>query len=336
MNTWQFGEWVVLRPLWLIPALLLLLAALLLRHHTARSHWQQVLSPPLFEFLGAAPARFSRINVALLIASLVALSLSQPVVRQSEDETWRHSTGWIVVADVSRSMTLNDTVPTRLSALRESVAELSRQAGARPMALILFAGDAFLVAPPAFDRSVLNEHAALLEYGVIPTEGSNLARALSLATSVIEDSQFIAARVFVLGDSGGIGNSSIAAARYLADAGHRVDGLLFGSSDTSNREIAAVTENNAAIESWSSTTSTGDETRLNWKLAQTLSDNGNGVSIKANRFGVLNYAHLQLDQQANAATHAQLKSLVWRDQSHWLLVFAIPLMLWLFRQELDG
>ena len=168
MNAWHMGEWVILRPLWILPALLLLIASLASRHNAVRSHWKDVLSPALFHYLGAENNRLSRWNLPLLIASLVTLSLCQPVLRKSDDETWRHSIGWIMVADVSRSMTLDDTVPSRLGAMREALAELSRQADARPIALILFSGDAFLVAPPAFDRSVFNEHTALLEHGLIP------------------------------------------------------------------------------------------------------------------------------------------------------------------------
>ena len=353
MNAWQLGEWVVLRPLWLLPALLLLIGSVLWRQTSSHSHWRNVLSPALFRYLGAEQHRSTRWNLPLLLASLVTMSLSQPVLRQSDDDTWRHSIGWVAVADVSRSMTLNDTVPSRLAAMREAMAELSRQAAARPIALILFSGDAFLVAPPAFDRTVFNEHTALLEHGIIPVEGSNLTRALSLAGSVIEDSQFRQARVFVLGDSGGVGKSSIAAARFLGDAGHRVDMLVFGSSapqpesanpanasiDTGESAGASVgasvgaSSDESAGATWSQARGARDETSVDWQQVQTLARAGQGQAVRANSFGVIDYAPLALDRQATASTHSELKSLVWREQSHWLLLLAIPLMLLLFHRE---
>ncbi len=333
MNTWHIGELVILRPLWILPAVLLLIASFVSRHDAVRSHWKNVLSPALFDYLGAENHRLSRWNLPLLIAALTALSLSQPVLRQSDDDTWRHSIGWIMVADVSRSMTLDDTVPSRLGAMREALAELSRQADARPIALILFSGDAFLVAPPAFDRSVFNEHTALLEHGLIPIEGSNLARALSLATSVVEESQFRKARVFVLGDSGGISKSSIAAARFLADAGHRVDMLAFGSSTISEAEIPDERKPVSSSASWGQQQGTGNQTSVDWKRVRQLSDAGNGVSVRANSFGVVDYNQLDLDKYSTASTHAELKSLVWQEQSHWLLLVGVPLLLMLFRQE---
>lgn len=333
MNAWHPGDWVLLRPLWVLPALLLLAASLIWRRHGSHSHWRNVLSPSLFRYLGADRRQALRWNLPLLLAGLTALSLSQPVLRQSDDDTWRHSTGWIVVADVSRSMTLDDTVPSRLGAMREALAALSRQAAARPIALILFSGDAFLVAPPAFDRSIFNEHTALLEYGVIPIDGSNLARALSLASSVIEDSQFLKARVFVLGDSGGSGKSSLAAARFLGDAGHRVDMLLFGSSSqdpNTGIETAVADANN---QSWSQARGGKDQTAVDWKQAQALARAGGGIAIRASNFGVIDYTPLALERESTASTHSELKSLVWREQSHWLLLIALPIMLLLFRRE---
>ncbi len=315
MNPWQLGSLVILQPLWLLAAAGFALAWILWPQTSAASYWRKILSAPVLRFLSTGTSYHSRWNLALLIATVVALCMTQPVLRQSDDDTWRHSIGWIAVADVSRSMTLDDTVPSRLSAMRESLAELSRQAGARPIALILFSGDAFLVAPPAFDRSVFNEHAALLEHGVIPQEGSNLARALSLATSVINDSQFIQARVFVLGDSGGITSTTLAAARHLATSGHTVDTLIYG-----------VTGSNSAV-------ATDDQTAVNWQNALALAKAGDGQSVQANRFGVIDYDKLDLKRQANASTSVELHSLVWRDQSHWILILCLPLFLLLFKQE---
>ena len=252
------------------------------------------------------------INWLLWTASIIALCMSQPVSRQSDDDTWRHSIGWIAVVDVSRSMTLSDTVPSRLSAARQALMALSSRSGARSIALIIYAGDAFLVAPPAFDKSVFNEHAALLNHGVIEAEGSNLARALSLATSIISDSGFLASRVFVLTDTGGINTNSIAASAYLAENGHQLDTLVFGSTAASDPS---------------------SPTAVQAALASDLARAGNGRAVFANGFGVVDYDSLALDEQSTASTHADLKALVWKDQSHWLLLLGVPLLLLQFYRE---
>ena len=319
VNTLQLGPLVLLNPLALIPAIALLVAFFVWRQKKPVNDWRKVISDPVFDFLGGKSVQVSYWRLTLLIASLVALSMTQPALRQNNEESWRHSVSWIMVADVSRSMTLEDTAPSRLSAMRNALTRLSQYADARSVSLILFSGDAFLVAPPAFDHSVFNQHAALLEHGVITTEGSNLARALSLATAIVEGSQLVQARIFVLGDTGGISKSSLAAAHHLAKSGHRVDSLVFGADDS---EEAA--------------SRSSSETIVDLAQSVLLSEAGNGVSVNADPFGAINYAPLELDDRADASTQTALRSLVWQDQSHWLLLMAIPMMLLVFRNEGAG
>ena len=314
--SFQIGELVFLQPLWLLLSAVLLIAAVFIKVSQQRSAWQKVISAPVYHYLRGTEQDLRRYDLALIIAAIAAASLSQPVTRISSDDSWSHSTGWIAVADVSRSMTLTDVVPSRLSALRESLAVLSQQAGARPIALVLYAGDAFLVAPPALDHTVFNEHATLLNHGLIPTEGSNLARALSLTSSIVQESQLLQARVFVLTDTGGMTKSSLSAARFLAKAGHQLDVLVFGSTASTMSDPDNTTETAVDIEG-----------------AAKLAEAGGGKSIQTSRFGTMDYSPLHLSSGARASTHSTLKALMWRQQSHWLLLLAIPLLLWLYKRE---
>jgi len=290
MSTLAIGPIVLLQPLWLLVTLALALLALRFREYTTGNDWQAVMSAEVFRFLGGPTLTHKTTNWPLWSASLIALCLTQPVIRQTDDETWRHSIGWIAVVDISRSMSLTDTVPSRLHAARQALAMLSSVSGARPIAMIIYAGDAFLVAPPAFDKSVFDEHAALLSHGIIESEGSNLARALSLASSTVSDSGIVAARVFVLSDTGGINSNSMAAANYLTDNGHQLDVLVFGSRST---------------------------TPTDTQITATATD----------------YSPLSLEHHATASSHADLQALVWKDQSHWLLLLGIPLLLIQFHRE---
>jgi len=311
MNTLTIGPLVLLQPAWLLVALILIVFAIRWRHSVATDHWQAIMSPAVFEFLAGKTSSKHRINHSLLLASIVALCLSQPAMRHSDDDTWRHSVGWIAVIDVSRSMTLTDTTPSRLSAARRALAVLSEHSGARPIALVIYSGDAYLIAPPAFDKSIFDEHAALLEHGVIKAEGSNMARALSLTASVIANSGLAATRIFVLTDTGGISASAISAAHYLAANGHILDVLVFGSVHASEQS---------------------SPTAVNPKLAADLSTAGDGQLVYSSVLGAIDYSPLDLTKRMGASDHAQLQTLVWKDQSHWLLLLALPLLLLQFRQ----
>lgn len=321
MSSLNLGPLVLLQPLWLIVALILAIIALRRVQNTMNNDWQKIMSPAVFEFLSLGLYQRHGVHWALWSATVAALCLTQPVVRSTDDETWRHSIGWIMVMDVSRSMTLNDTVPSRLSAARQTLSVLSEKSGARPIAMIIYAGDAFLIAPPAFDKSVFDENAALLEYGIVETDGSNLTRALSLASSVIADSGFVVARVFVLTDTGGINASSISAVSYLAENGHTTDVLTFGT--TAGTANGAEGDTSGAL----------SPTAINRPLAENLATAGNGQLLFANGFGVVDFNRLSLTEHGSASTHADLKTLVWADQSHWLLLLCLPLLLFQFHRE---
>ncbi len=311
-----------LHPLWLFAALVFFLFACFWRYPGNKDHWHRVMSSSVLSFLGNTDRVLRRLNLVFIIATIICIALAKPALRQSSNETWRHSIGWVVVADVSRSMTLNDSVPSRLSAAREAMLSLSNAAGARPIAMILYAGDAFLVAPPAFDRSHFNEHAALLEHGIIPQEGSNLARALSLASSVIEESEYVRARVFVIGDSGGFNQNSEAAARHFASEGHRLDVIVFGSE--ADQSISSNIENNSQAP---------NNVAVDLTASHSLAKAGGGIVMHGNKFGVVNFKPLKLHRDSDASNASALESLVWRNQSHWLLLLALPLMLYWFHQN---
>lgn len=336
MNPWLFDEWALLQPLWLAAAVLLLLASLPWHRDSHTSHWRRVLSPSMASYLGidTAAGRIG-INPALLIAAMIAICLSQPARMLGDELAWRHSSGWIIVADVSRSMTLSDTLPSRVGAMRQALVELSAHAATRPIALIVFAGDAFLIAPPAFDRTLFVEQVAQLEYGIIPMDGSNLTRALSLATAVIGDSGLLRARIFVLGDSGGAGDSSADAAGFLSDAGHRVDLLVFGSG---SGPAALPLESTGPIsatqgQSWSQNSGPLDSTAVESTAARAVAEAGNGIALYADALGRIDFQALRLQGQSDDTVQTQLSSLIWKSQSHWILLLLLPLILQRLMQE---
>jgi len=299
----------LLHPYWLGVFALLIIFAYFASSPITANAWRKVISPYVLSFLKPNHLQIARISPILISAALLALALSSPATRTADENSYQHTTGWVAVADVSRSMTLTDVAPSRFTAMRDALDALSRSSGARPVALIIYAGDAFLVVPPVFDKTLLNEHIALLEYGIITHDGSNLARALSLTTAVINDSDFLRARVFVFSDSDGINNNSTAAARHLASNGHQVDMVIFGTE----------TEDT--------------ETSVDVSASKAFANAGGGKLLIANRLGEIDLDKLELDSVVEATHNADVRALYWQNQSHWLLLFILPVALLWFRQD---
>ncbi len=302
---------IFLHPWWLLPAAVLLTLYVILKHQRA-DNWAQVIARPVYEFLSSGNHTTAFKPPGLLIAALACIALSGPAFQAEDQQSYRHSQGFIIIADVSRSMTLEDISPSRLAAVRNTALDLAHRAMANSTALIVYAGDAFLVVPPSFDQSNFQNNVTLLEHGIVPLEGSNLTRALSLAWSVIEDSGLINARLFVLSDTGGFNNKSDAAIARLASYGHRTDIIVYGSNNTDNA------------------------TPFDLQTAKALAKSGNGKLLRADAIGRIDLGQLNLSSERisqQLLTSAGLTSIRWRNQSHWILLLAVPLMLWLFVRE---
>ena len=299
-------------PWWLLFALLVFIGYFVLRTHQ-HDAWQKVIPPKVLGFLKhQRPGKLTR-HPGWLIAAIAFIALSGPSTETQDKDTYRHSQGWIILADVSRSMTLTDVVPSRISAVRDAALDLASHANANSITLIIYAGDAFVITPPSYDTENFTDNANLLEYGLVPTDGSNLTRALSLGLAVIEDSSLIDARLFVLSDTGGFNTNSSAAIARIADLGHRTDLIVFGTEGAEG---------------------TGS---IDLELAENMANNGNGVVVQSNAIGTINYSKLDLSNRSNdqsVLVQSGLTTLAWSNQSHWLLLLALPLMLILFYRQL--
>ena len=298
----------LLYPWWLLGSVVLLLAYVL-TNTGLTSDWQRVLHSNVLQYLRHGDHRTNNRHSAFLVAAIACLALSTPSVPGNDADTFRHTQGWIVLADVSRSMALTDVTPSRISAMRDAAIELADRANTNSTTLIIYAGDAFIIAPPSFDRANFRENANLLEYGVIPSDGSNLTRALSLAWSVIDGSQLVNARIFVLSDTGGFNTRSDAAIARLAATGHRTDLILFGSDESTNAAP------------------------FDLETAAQLAKSGNGSVVLADAIGRVGFEQLSLSKinfDKSLLAQTGVTTLHWSNLSHWLLLLVIPILLVLF------
>lgn len=297
----------LLHPLFLVPAVFCLGAFLAWRSQ-GTDDWTRVASASVLVFL--RPGSVGRaVNFALLALALVFAALSSPSMRADSANAYALDEGIIVLVDVSKSMALQDVSPSRINAARAVALQISAEAGARPSALVAYAGDAYLLEPFAVDRRQFDAFATALEVGLVPQEGSNLERALALARTVIDESGVGRARIVIVGDSGGFSDETAFVSRRLAELGHRVDVVLTADPATT----APVATNLGAAE----------------RTAQ----GGRGVLIGAIAgvdLSPLKLAGSLLDQ--GDTRQLALRSTDWRNLSHFILLLALPVLLLAFRQ----
>ncbi|HEH9416147.1 TPA: VWA domain-containing protein [Aeromonas sobria] len=165
-------ELILLRPLWLIALIPWLWQG-----------WRRRRQPPLL-----APAMHAYLLPSsrperpwLWLATLpIILALSGPALR-SELQQQPAAPLDIWLLDLSRSMTATDLKPDRATRVRWQLQQLLSRAEGERIALILYAGDAYLAMPPTRDHQALALLLPDLRPDIMPLQGSNPARAIELA-----------------------------------------------------------------------------------------------------------------------------------------------------------
>jgi len=297
------------QPWWLLAALVLLIAYFIWKAPSQKSDWHRVIKQPVLRYLTHSSKNSSARSLALILATLSAIALANPSRQNTDSDTYLHAESWFVVADVSRSMSLEDVNPSRISALRDVATLLAGHSQARAIALIIYSGDAFMLLPPSFDTRQYHEQIALLQYGLIPMEGSNLTRALSLVASIIDSSQLLQSRIFILNDTGGINAKSISATAQLAARGHTTDIIVFGDDNKT-----------PGID-------------FNLDLATELATAGNGSMVHADSMGTIELRSLDLSRSDNERSKLYQSgiSLIKLDSlAHWVLLPGLIVVLAMF------
>ena len=216
----------LLRPWWILGlpvAALAMLAAV--RRAGGVGDWRRAVDPHLLEALtrrGAVVAgKGGGAAFAAAGSALIALALLGPAVERSQTTSFRNLDTIIIALDLSRSVADSPQFrDAKIAAL-----EAAEAGGSRQVAVIAFAGDAYLVSPPTADRKGLETTLFSLDGGAVPDLGSAPTRALALARKTLADAEVVSGDVILITDGGGIDEGARNEARALADDGHAVHAL---------------------------------------------------------------------------------------------------------------
>jgi Ca-activated chloride channel family protein len=220
-----------LRLLLAVLALALAGGAALLRRRRALVRAAGALAPTIAPAASRSrPA--ARLGASLLGLALLAVALSRPQCGTRAELQRRLGVDLVVVLDASRSMLAADVAPDRLARAKlELSALLDGLAGDR-VALVVFAGEAFVACPLTTDYAALRLFLRSVDPGALPRQGTGLADALARAREALERSERASrSRVVLVVSDGEDHEGNVASgARALADAGARVYALGVGTT----------------------------------------------------------------------------------------------------------
>jgi len=223
-----------LRPLWLllIP-LVTLLCVLAWRFRREQSPWQQLLAPHLQQALISTQAQTSQRKpfvIAWLALLLLAIAAAGPSITKLPQPAFQLQRATVLVLDMSLSMLATDAKPDRVTQARFKALDFATQLGEGELALLTFAGDAYVISPLTPDHNNIKLLLPDLRPEIMPVQGSDVQSALSLAAQLLTQAGYPKGDIILMTD--GFSTTHFMQLRTMLDNfPHRISVLAVGTAD---------------------------------------------------------------------------------------------------------
>lgn len=300
-------------------ALLALPAIVLLWYWRRRrgTAWHAAVDAHLLRHLLVAGGQRAWSGLVLLLLgwTLAVLALAGPSWRQVAQPLWQSPAPLVVALDLSTRVTATDLPPSRLLQARAKLATLLRERQGGEVALLVYADDAYTVAPLTADAANIALYLDALGPDVMPRDGQRADRALDAAVLLLQQAGARGGDILLLTDRADDAARHAAAARAQ---GFSVSVLGLGTPSGaayrgSDGQIAQARLEEAPLRALASAGG--------GRYARIASDDGD---LKA--LGVLTPS-VSVDDRRDGA------GLAWRDEGFWLLPPLMLLALWAFRRR---
>ena len=164
-----------------------------------------------------------------LLWTVAVLALAGPAWEQESSPAFRGSAAWIVILDLSPSMTVADLSPDRVTRARYALDDVLSAAHDARVGLVVFSEEAYTVTPLTSDVATVRSLLSPLEPAIMPTRGDRLAPALDRAAELLAGSAASDQRVIVISDGYADPAAAFAAAGRLRAKGVKLSVLGVGT-----------------------------------------------------------------------------------------------------------
>ncbi len=325
-----YAEFHFLRPLWLlaiIPAALLIIA--LWRQRSQLSLWNRAIDSSLLPHLldGRLGKQQSWPLVVLLLTWLLSsISMAGPVWEKLPQPVQKKEDALVIIQDLSLSFYAQDLSPNRLTRAQHKLTDILEKRKEGTTALVVYSGDAHIVAPLTDDTRTIAAMVPALSPGIMPGYGSNLPDAVEIALDLFKETAVSRGKILLLTDE--VSEEDVAA----------VTDLLGGTITLS--VIGVGTEDGGPIPKsdggfWKDDQGTIIVPRMNRALLQELATKNRGrysdIQLTDEDIDYLLAAGPVLPGQGDYR-RIERKFDQWVEQGAWLLLLVLPVALLSFRK----
>lgn len=150
------------------------------------------------------------------------MGLAGPATQNRDAPAFRNLDAIFLVLDLSPSVIRGGG----LADAKSAASRLIDRHGTRPVALIVFSGEAFLASVPTVEPETLQSAIAVIDAETMPVAGTRPDRALALVGRTMTETGTDLADVVLISDGGGVGPEARHEARLLRAAGAEVSAVF--------------------------------------------------------------------------------------------------------------
>jgi Ca-activated chloride channel homolog len=126
--------------------------------------------------------------VLVLSLAMLLVAMARPQRTNERVEQWTEGIDITLVVDISRSMMIEDFKPNRMEAAKKVAMEFIEGRFQDRIGLVIFAGDAYSLAPLTTDYDLLRAYIKDIHFDLIEHRGTAIGSALAVATNRMRES----------------------------------------------------------------------------------------------------------------------------------------------------
>ena len=259
------------------------------------------------------------IKFCLLLSAITLLvfMIARPQVGTKISHEKREGIEVLIALDISNSMMAQDVIPSRLEKSKLLIEDLVDHFTNDKVGLVVFAGDAFVQLPITNDYVSAKMFLQNINPSLITTQGTDLARAISLSQSCFTQREHIGRAIIVITDGEDHEGGALEAAREAYKKGINVFILGVGTS-----KGAPIPDGNGGYLKDNSGQTV--LSALNEQMCQQVAKAGNGVYIHVDN---TSDAQEKLNKELSKLQSGISDTVVYSEYNEQFQIFGIILLL---------
>ena len=266
------------------------------------------------------------IKFCLLLSAITILifMIARPQVGSKISHEKREGIEVLIALDISNSMLAQDVIPSRLEKSKLLIEDLVDHFTNDKVGLVVFAGDAFVQLPITNDYVSAKMFLQNINPSLITTQGTDLARAISLSQSCFTQREHIGRAIIVITDGEDHEGGALEVAREAYKKGINVFILGVGTS-----KGAPIPDGNGGYLKDNSGQTV--LSALNEQMCQQVAKAGNGVYIHVDN---TSDAQEKLNKELSKLQSGISDTVVYSEYNEQFQIFGIILLLLLIMETI--